>query len=171
MEPGLQKDFGDLFERIVARAQQDLDPWRGSPYRELVAGIAPRAVQGVMVRCLVALLDRHGIHAVVPPRGDRAAADLRIGSSRHFLVKTATRKDHSSSTFEFHGLDDSHPTLLLAIAPQRIASWIVQPALVPTVIKHASNRLELDPSKQPWNGDPCGDGTLSALLANLRKGL
>ncbi len=170
MESAAQQDFADFFARIVASAQHDLEAWRGSPYRELVAGVAPRAVQGLIVRCLVALLDRHGIAAVVPARGDRAQANLRIGAAGDYLVKSATRRGQAPAPFEFHGLDAGHPIILVGIAPQRIAAWLVPPAQVGALGGSAGGRIDVDPAAPPWSGGACGDGSLSALIAALRAG-
>lgn len=170
MESAVQQDFADLFARIVAGAQRELEEWRGSPYRELVAGVAPRAVQGLIVRCLVALLDRHGIAAVVPARGDRTQANLRIGAAGQYLVKSATRKGQAATLFEFHGLGGGHPTILVAIAPRRIAAWLVAKDQVAALGGSAGGRIDVDPGAAPWSGGPCGDGSLSALIANLRAG-
>jgi hypothetical protein len=169
MESAAQQDFADLFARIVAGAQGELEEWRGSPYRELVAGVAPRAVQGLIVRCLVALLERHHIAAIIPERGDRAQANLRIGATGHFLVKSATRRSQAAP-FEFHGLEGAHPTILVAIAPQRIAAWLVPPDQVRALGGSGGGRIDVDPGVAPWRTGPCGDGTLSALIALLRSG-
>jgi len=170
MESAAQQDFADLFARIVASAQDDLAEWQGSPYRDLVAGVAPRAVQGLIVRCLVALLDRHGLAAVVPERGDRAQANLRIGAHGHYLVKSATRKSQAATLFEFHGLDGALPTILVAIAPRRIAAWLVAPDQLAALGGSAGGRIEVDPGLPPWSGGSGGDGTLTALIATLRAG-
>lgn len=168
MESAVQQDFADLFARIVAGVQGELEAWRGSPYRELVAGVAPRAVQGLIVRCLVALLERHGLTAVVPARGDRAQANLRVGAAGHYLVKSATRKGQAAPLFEFHGLDGGLPTILVAIAPQRIAAWLVAPDRLRTLGGSPGGRIDVDPGAPPWSGGACGDGSLCALIANLR---
>ena len=170
MESAVQQDFADLFARIVAGAQGELEEWRGSPYRELVAGIAPRAVQGLIVRCLVALLERHGLAAVVPARGDRAQANLRIGATGQYLVKSATRRSQAAP-FEFHGLDGAHPTILVAIAPQRIAAWLVPSDQVRALGGSEGGRIDVDPGAAPWRAGPCGDGSLSSLIAILRAGV
>jgi hypothetical protein len=170
MESAAQQDFADLFARIVASAQGDLEEWQGSPYRELVAGVAPRAVQGLIVRCLVALLERHGLPAVVPARGDRAQANLRIGASGHYLVKSATRKGQAAPLFEFHGLDGALPTILVAIAPGRVAAWLAAPDQLAALGGSAGGRIDVDPARPPWSGGSCGDGSLTALIAALRAG-
>jgi hypothetical protein len=169
MESALQQDFADLFTRVVASAQHDLEAWHGSPYRELVAGVAPRAVQGLIVRCLVALLERHGIAAAAPARGDRAQANLRIGASP-FLVKSATRRSPAAALFEFHGLEPDHPTILVAIDPQRIAAWLLAPDQLGALGVSAGGRIDVEPGSPPWSGGSCGDGSLVALIATLRAG-
>jgi hypothetical protein len=167
MDEALQRDFADLFARIVASTQHELEDWHGSPYRELVAGVAPRAVQGLIVRCLVALLERHGIAASVPVRGDRAQANLRIGAAA-YLVKSATRQGQALPLFAFHGLDGGLPTILVAIAPQRIAAWLVAGDQLGILGGSAGGRIDIDPGAAPWNGGSCGDGSLTALIAMLR---
>ena len=170
LEHAVQQEFAELFARIVASVQGELGEWRGSPYRELVAGVAPRAVQGLIVRCLVALLERHGLAAVVPERGDRAQASLRIGAAGRYLVKSATRKGQAATLFEFHGLDGALPIILVAIAPQRVAAWLVAPDQLRALGGSAGGRIDVDPALPSWSGGACGDGTLTALIATLRAG-
>ncbi len=167
MESALQHDFANLFARIVTGAQQDLAPWQGSPYRELVAGVAPRAVPGLVVRCLIAALERQGLAAALPARGERAQAHLRIGAGAHYQVRAATRREQSPP-FAFHGIEGALPTILLAIAPQRVNAWLVAPERLASLGASASGRLEVDPQAPPWHGGPGGDGSLSALIAALR---
>lgn len=168
-ETQAQEDFARCFTRALRAEQDDLGGWDGSHYRELVAGVHPRAVAGLVGRTLGAFLQGFGLAASPPAKGEAKGADLLIAGHRH-TVRTATAAQPDRARFTFHGLDKcAHRVVLLGFVPRRVYAWVISPSELTAQANTVQGdlRIEIDAATPPWSTGRFG-GDLTAAAGMLR---